>query len=48
MSSLVRIEDIPNSPFSWFQSGAALKGRHECALSQVGPHPDMTLDVTGK
>ena len=26
-------------------SEAALGGRHECALSQVGSHPDMTLDV---
>ena len=25
--------------------GAAELGYHECALSQVDPHPDMTLDV---
>ena len=30
---------------AWFPSVAALKGSHECALSQVGVHPDMTLDV---
>ena len=26
-------------------SQAALQSRHECALSQVDIHPDMTLDV---
>ena len=29
---------------AWFLSGAALS-RHECALSQVGTHHDMILDV---
>ena len=33
--------DLP----AWFPSGAALYNHHECALSQVGTHPDMTLDV---
>ena len=30
---------------AWFPSEAALKGHHECALSQVGTRPDMTLNV---
>ena len=30
---------------AWFPSGAALLGRRECALSQVGTRPDMTLAV---
>ena len=32
-------------PAAWFPSGATLKGHRECALSQVGTHPDKTLDV---
>ena len=29
----------------WSHSGAALESRHECPLSQVSTHLDMTLDV---
>ena len=29
----------------WFPSGATLLSRHECALSQIGAHPDMMVDV---
>ena len=32
---------------AWLPSGAALYSGHECALSQVGTHLDMTLDVAG-
>ena len=32
-------------PIAWCPSEAALKGRHECALSEVSTRPDMTLDV---
>ena len=32
-------------PAVYFPSGAALLSCHECSLSQVGAHPDMTLDV---
>ena len=28
----------------WFPSGTALEGHHECALSQIGTRPDMTLE----
>ena len=30
---------------AWSPSGATLQSHHECALSQVSSHPDMTLDV---
>ena len=30
---------------AWSPSREALLRHHECALSQVGIHPDMTLDV---
>ena len=30
---------------AWFPSGTALISCHERTLSQVGTHPDMTLDV---
>ena len=30
---------------AWFTSGATLLSRHEYTLSQVGTHPDMSLDV---
>ena len=30
---------------SLISSGAEVKYRHECVLSQVGTYPDMTLDV---
>ena len=30
---------------TWFPSGAALLSHHGCALSQVGTHSDMMLDV---
>ena len=30
---------------AWSPSGAALSSHHECTLSQVSAHPDMTLDV---
>ena len=29
----------------WFSSGAAQQSRHECVLSQISTHPDMTLNV---
>ena len=29
----------------WFSSGTALNGRRECALSQNGASPDMTVDT---
>ena len=32
-------------PAAWCSSEAALKRRNECALSQIGTGPDMTLDV---
>ena len=32
---------------AWSSSGAALYSHHECALSQVGACPNMTLDVDG-
>ena len=31
-------------PMDWHPNGAALSS-HECALSQIGIRPDMTLDV---
>ena len=31
---------------AWSPNEIALENRHECALSQVGACPDMTLDVT--
>ena len=30
---------------AWSPSGETLYSRHECALLEVGTHPDMTLDV---
>ena len=30
---------------AWSLSGTAIYSYHECALSQVGTGPDMTLDV---
>ena len=30
---------------AWCSSEAALLHGHECGVSQVGTHPDMTLDV---
>ena len=30
---------------AWFPSGTTQLNRHECKLSEVGTHPDMTLDV---
>ena len=30
---------------AWCPNEVALYGRYECALSQVGSHPNMTLDV---
>ena len=30
---------------AWCSSEAALQSCHECALSQFGTQPDMTLDV---
>ena len=32
----------------WSPSVAALTFRHECALSQVSTHADMTLNVLGR
>ena len=29
----------------WSPSEVALKGHHECALSQAGIHPDLSLGV---
>ena len=30
---------------TWSSSGAALLSCHECAVSQVGTHPDMKFNV---
>ena len=30
---------------AWYPSEPALKSNDECALSQVGTHPAVTLDV---
>ena len=45
MTGQDNVTELEQSARGQIPSGVALLSRYECVLSQVGTHPDMTLNV---